>query len=284
MKTTVAALAAMAALAASANGDEENGTFFFADEPARRLSVSAYADVESAYICRGYVWDSRPYSAQSAAVEADLAPAGIAEVSVWSYSAMSPDGHSAAMRRYAYAEVDYLLRWYYDIDIAEDWKLRNGIGRQWVTNPGFAGGHTVCDWQALQVLKTPWVTPYWRLRVIPHPFDEVYWVVGTKRSFELMDKLSLTVDFFGDLGDGRHFANLYGPKRHRPDSSYRCGLQALNLVVRLDYRIVDHVNVFAFAGQFGLVSDDAREAVKATKAPEARRDLTYGGVGVSVDF
>ena len=287
MKYAFAALAAVAAFSASANDGKENAAgerHDVADELARRLSVSAYADVESAYVCRGYVWDVRPYSAQYAAVATDLAPLGIVESSVWTYSPMSPSGHSAAMSRYAYAEADYLLRWYYDVDIAEGWQLRNGLGRQWVTNPGFRGGHTVCDWQVLQVLKTPWITPYWRLRLIHHPFDEAYWVVGAKRTFELMDKLAFTVDFFGDLGDGRHFANLYGPKRHRPDSSYRGGLQALNLVFRLDYRLVDHVKLFAFVGQFGLVSDDARGAVKAMKVPEARRDLTYGGVGVSVDF
>ena len=283
MKTITAVLASFAALSAFADeGEKDNDSL--AEELGRRLSMNAYADVESAYICRGYVFDKRPYSAQYAAAEADLAPLGIFEASVWTYSAMSSSGYSAAMSRYAYAEADYLLRWYYDIDIAEGWRLRNGLGRQWVTNPGFKGGHTVCDWQALQVLKTPWVTPYWRLRVIRRPFEELYWVVGVKRPFEIMDKLTFTVDFFGDIGDGRHFANLYGPKRHRPDSSYRSGLQALNLVFRLDYRLMDHVNLFAFIGQFDLVSDDARKAVKASAAKEAVRDLTYGGVGVSVDF
>lgn len=284
MKTLTAVLASLAALSAFADEGEKDENTSFADELGRRLSLNAYADVESAYICRGYVFDKRPYSAQYAGVEVDLAPFGIVEPSVWTYSAMSPSGHSSAMSRYAYAEADYLLRWYYDIDIAEGWRLRNGLGRQWVTNPGFKGGHTVCDWQALQVLKTPWITPYWRLRVIRRPFDELYWVVGVKRPFEIMDKLTFTVDFFGDIGDGRHFANLYGPKRHRPDSSYRSGLQALNLVFRLDYRLMDHVNLFAFIGQFDLVSDDARQAVKASTAKEAVRDLTYGGVGVSVDF
>ena len=285
MKATAVVFAAMAALAAFADGEAEPETEdSFAGELGRRLSFSASADVETAYICRGYVWDSRPYSAQEAAVEADLGFLGSVAASVWTYSAMSRSGHSAAMGRYAYAEADYLLRWYYDIDITEGWRLRNGLGRQWVTNPGFDGGRTVCDWQALQVLKTPWVTPYWRLRLLRRPIDETYWVVGVKRSFEVMDDLTFTVDFFGDLGDSRHFANLYGPKKRRPDSSYRGGLQALSLVLRLDYRLAEHVNLFAFVGQFGLVSDDARDAVKGIKAPEARRDLTYGGVGVSVNF
>ena len=151
-----------------------------------------------------------------------------------------------------------------------------------MTNPGFRGGHTVCDWQALQILKTPWITPYWRLRIIRRPFDETYWVVGVKRSFNLMEDLSLTVDFFGDIGDRRHFTNIYGEKAS--GRSWRGGLQALNLVFRLDYRLMDHVSLYGFVGQFCVVSDDARGAVKAASGPEMRRDITYGGAGVAIDF
>ncbi len=186
------------------------------------------------------------------------------------------------MSRYAYAEADYLLRYYYDIDIAEGWRLRNGVGRQWVTNPGYVGGRTLCDWQALQVLNTPWITPYWRLRVIRQPIEETFWCVGVKRSFDIIDKLTFTIDFFGDIGDRRHYKNLYGPKAG--GRNYRGGLKDLTLVGRLDYAIVEHVDIFAFVGQFCLVSDDARDAVKGIHAPEARRDLTFGGVGVAVEF
>ena len=285
MKKTVVAFAMLSALAALADGEAgQEKESSFAGELGRRLTFSASADVETAYICRGYIWDSRPYSAQDAGVEADIGPFGSVAASVWTYSAMSHSGTSADMSRYGYAEADYLIRYYYDIDFAEGWRLRNGLGRQWVTNPGFKGGHTVCDWQALQVLKTPWITPYWRLRLIRRPIDEAYWVVGVKRSFDIMENLALTVDFFGDIGDRRHFENLYGPKVRHPDSNWRGGLQALSLVFRLDYRLAKHVNLFAFIGQFGVVSDDARDSLKAAKVPEARRDLTYGGVGVSVEF
>ena len=118
----------------------------FATNALSRLSFHAFADVESAYICRGYVWDARPYSAQYADTSVDLGPFGNVEASVWTMSAMSGSGHSAKMSRYAYAEADYLLRYYYDVDIAEGWRLRNGVGRQWVTNPGYVGGRTLCDW------------------------------------------------------------------------------------------------------------------------------------------
>ena len=246
------------------------------------FSFNAFADIETAYICRGHVWDTRPYSAQYAAAEADLEKFGILEASVWTQSAMSGDGTSSRMSRYAYAEADYLLRYYYDIDIAKGWRLRNGVGRQWVTNPGYVGGRTLCDWQALQVLNTPWVTPYWRLRVIRKPIDETFWCIGVKRSFEIIDKLTFTIDFFGDLVVLRHYQNLYGPKPS--GHNYRGGLKDLTLVGRLDYAVVEHVNIFAFVGQFCIVSDDARDAVKGMHVPEAKRDLTVGGVGVAVEF
>ena len=173
------------------------------------FSFHAFADVETAYICRGYIWDTRPYSAQYADTVVDFGQFGRAEASIWTYSAMSSSGTSAEMSRYAYAELDYLLRYYYDINIAEDWRLQNGVGRQWVTNPGFHGGRTLTDWQVLQVLHNPWLTPYWRLRVIKRPIKELFWVVGVKRSFQLMEDLSLTFDLSGDIGDNRHYVNLY---------------------------------------------------------------------------
>ena len=249
-----------------------------------RLSFNAYADIETAYICRGFVWDVRPYSAQYASAAVDLAPFGIIEPAIWTYSAMSSSGQSSHLSHYAYAEVDYLLRYYYDIDIAEGWRLRNGVGKQWVTNPGFSGGRSVIDWQALQVLQTPWVTPYWRLRVIRCPFDETYWVLGVKRSFDILDDLAFTADIFGDVGDRRHMSNLYGDWADAHGRRLHWGLHALNIVLRLDYRLVEHVSLFAFVGQFCVGGNDARDAVKAAHGPECRRDLTFGGVGVSVDF
>ena len=276
--------AALAAVSAVADDGEQTEGNAVVDELAKRVSFRASADVETAYICRGYVWDTRPFSAQDASLGIDLGPFGIPEATIWSYSPMSSSGHSNDMAHYAYAEVDYLLRYYYDIDIAEGWRLRNGVGRQWVTNPGFRGGRTLIDWQALQVLHTPWLTPYWRLRVIRRPVDETYWVLGVKRSFDILDDLAFTADVFGDVGDRRHMSNLYGDWADAHGRRLHWGLHALNIVLRLDYRLVEHVSLFAFVGQFCVVSNDARDAVKGTHGPEFRRDLTFGGVGVSVDF
>lgn len=55
-------------------------------------------------------------------------------------------------------------------------------------------------------------------------------------------------------------------------------------LVALVLHLMEHVDLFGFVGQFAVVSDDARDAVKAARGPEMRRELTYGGVGLSVGF
>ena len=72
--------------------------------------------------------------------------------------------------------------------------------------------------------------------------------------------------------------------RRKASGSWRGGLQALNLVLRLDYRLSEHVSLFGYVGQFCLVHDDARRAVKAASGPEMRRDITHGGIGIALDF
>ena len=266
-------------IAVSSGEVETSGTTV---EEGKWLSIRALADIETAYICRGYVWDSRPYSAQSVDGEADFGAYGRLVASVWTMSALSGSGHSDDMGRYAYAEVDYVLRYSVDAQIAEGWRLQNTVSRQWVTNPGYRRSHTLADWQAMQILHNPYVIPYWRLRYIHDPRQSAYWCVGLRKTVEVVDGLDFTADFFGDLGDHRHYRALYGPKED--GGRYHAGLQALNLVLRLDYKLMDHVGIFAFVGQFCLVNRGARDAIKASDLKQAKRDLTYGGVGVTIDF
>ena len=290
MKTTaILAVSAVAVFASGAAFAEDaianEAEEMEAEESGHKwLSFHAFADIETAYVCRGYIWDTRPYSAQYADTVIDFDKFGRAEAAVWTYSAMSSSGTSASMSRYAYAEIDYLLRYYYDIEIADGWRLQNGVGRQWVTNPGYHGGHTLMDWQALQVLHNPWLTPYWRLRVIRKPIKELFWVVGVKRAFSLMDDLTLTLDLSTDIGDNRHYVNLYGPKDGVPGARYHGVFKDFTFMARLDYALVEHVNLFAFVGQFCLLSSEARDAIGAQTGPESRRDITFGGVGIALDF
>ena len=286
--TTKATLAILAFCATAgvlhAENEESTNEELLAKKPDKMFSMSAFADLESAYLCRGFVWDTHLLSSQYADGTMDLGPFGRFSAYAWSMLSKSPASHADG-QSCRFSEIDYGLRYAYDVLLAEGWTLTSGAAKQWVTFPGrdYGDSHVVMDWQVFQALHNPYLTSYWRMRYIYKPFMEFYWVAGVKRTFPLfIEGLDLTFDFFGDLGDGRHCRNLFGPKPGRPHSSYRDGLQSLNMVTRIDYRIADHVGVFAFVGVYSIVYEVARDAVKAMD--NGTRDIAYGGVGVSVDF
>ena len=283
LRAAAAALFVSAASAASAADDAASATNAAAAE-RRWIAVSAFADIQTAYLARGKVVDARPFSAQFIDGELLLGDFGRIGGHAWSVTSLSGSGQGAA-KRYAYNEVDYNIHYTYGWQVADGWTLENRVARQWVTLPGYHGdAKTICEWHAAQSLQNPYLTPYWLLRHACQPEQWNYWDVGVKRSFGLMDDLTLTVDAFGEFGDARHFLSQYGAKPGSPDSRYHGGLQALNLVLRLDYRLTEYLGVYAFVWQFDIVADDARDAVKASGAPESKRDITVGGVGLALNF
>ena len=274
MAVVVAAMSALGAWADGTNSWEEVG---------RRLSFNAFADVESAYWARGAIVDKNPFSAQFASLEADLEPFGRIGGSAWSVSSMSRDGQ-AANRQNFYNEVDYVAYYGYAWKIAEEWALDTTFGPKWVTLPGYhPHAETVYEWNLMQALKNPYVTPYYLMRRAHYPVDWCYWDVGLTRSFELLERLTLTLTAFGEFGNSRHFISQYGP-HPGGDGGYANGLMALNLMVRFDYAVTDWLGLFAFVHQFDVVSDDARSALDANTNPESLKDLTIFGVGFTLKF
>lgn len=248
------------------------------------VAVSAFADVESAYWARGKIVDARPYSAQFADVDLKLGAFGRVGAQAWSVSSLSTGGQSAR-RRNAYNEVDWNLHYEYEWAFAEDWSLWNRVARQWVTLPGyFPDCKTTLEWHVAQALRNPYLTPYYLLRHATAPERWNYWEIGAYRTFALAKDLSLTAKLFGDCGDADHFCSQYGPRVGRPNARYHGGLMALNLVLRLDYALTENWSLFTYVQQFDIVDADAREAVKASPAPEAKRDLTLFGVGMALAF
>ena len=251
---------------------------------ARRLQVTAFADIETAYWARGVIVDKHPFSAQYVGLNADLAPFGYVGGYAWSVSSMSRKGQSANRQNF-YNEVDYGVSYGYALEFAEDWALDSWTGPKWVTLPGYhPHAETVYEWNAGQSLKNPYVTPYYLMRRAYRPNDGwCYWDVGLTRSWELVDRLTLTATAFAELGDARHLRSQYGPNPHG-DGSYSHGIMALNLLVRLDYAVADWLGVYGFVHQFDTVNADGRDALDANTAPESLKDLTIFGVGVAVKF
>lgn len=270
-------------VAASSGVAQSGDVADLCQETARRLSASAYTDVESAYWARGAIVDKNPYSAQFVGLDADLAPFGRIGGYAWSVSSMSRKGQAASRQNF-YNEVDYAAYCGYAMEFAEDWALNTTFGPKWVTLPGYhPHAETICEWNLMQALKNPYVTPYYLMRRAYHPVDWCYWDVGLTRGWEFAERLTLTVTAFGEFGNSRHFMAQYGP-HPGGDGGYANGLMALNLLVRLDCAVTDWLGIFAFVHQFDVVSDDARAALDANTNPESLKDLTMFGVGFTLKF
>jgi len=250
---------------------------------AQRLSFSAFADIETAYWARGAIVDKKPYSAQFVDLSFNLAPFGRVGGYAWSVSSLSKTGQSAT-RRNAYNEVDYGLYYGYALELAEEWTLDTTVAKKWVTLPGYRPhANTISEWNVSQALKNPYVTPYYLLRRAYNGQKWCYWDVGLTRSWKFLDDFTFTATAFGEFGDSRHFAAQYGANPHG-SGRYSDGLMALNLILRLDYAITENFGLFAFVHQFDVVSSDARDALGASSRPEAKKDLTIGGVGIALNF
>lgn len=249
-----------------------------------RVHAKAEADVETAYWARGAIVDRNPFSAQSVDLSADLSPFGYVGGYAWSVSSLSRDGQSAT-RRNAYNEVDYGVYYGYALALADGWALDSTVAKKWVTLPGYRPhAHTISEWNVSQALRNPYATPYYLLRRAVDGQEWCYWDVGLERSWQLLDRLTLTARVFGELGDARHFRAQYGANPNAADGRYSHGLMALNLLLRLDYAVTDWLSVFAFVHQFDVVASDARDALDASSAPESVKDLTIGGVGFTLKF
>ena len=250
---------------------------------ARRLSFSAFADVESAYWARGAIVDKNPFSAQFVGTKIDLDPVGSLGGYAWSVSSMSREGQSATRQNF-YNEVDYCAYYGYEWKFTDELSLDSNVGPKWVTLPGYRPhANTISEWNVWQSLKNPYVTPYYLLRRAYHGQKWCYWDVGLTRSCKFLDDFTFTATAFCEFGDSRHFAAQYGPSPHG-DGSYSDGLMALNLMLRLDYALTEWMGIFAFVHQFDVVSDDARDALDQDTSPQSRKDMTIFGVGMSVNF
>ena len=281
MKALCGTIIAAVALPFSLYANE--GSTNLVQETHTWINVSAYADVESAYWARGVIVDKKPYSAQFVDLSLGLDPFGRVGGYAWSVSSLAKSGQSAT-RRNAYNEVDYGVYYGYGLELAEGWTLDTTVAKKWVTLPGYRPhANTISEWNVSQSLKNPYVTPYYLLRRAYKGQKWCYWEVGLTRAWTFLDDFTFTATAFCEFGDSRHFAAQYGANPHG-SGRYSDGLMALNLLLRLDYALTRNVGLFAFVHQFDTVSSDARDALGASSRPESVKDLTIGGVGVTVNF
>ena len=253
------------------------------------ITLTASADIRSAYLSRAKVCEARPMSSQLLSGDIHLYPIhvpGRVGIDFWTISSLTHKMDTIHEDRF-FQERDFTLRYGYDWDIAEGWRLASDVMSTWVNLPGYRHdlGLDYCrhEWRLAQRLDNPWVTPYYLIRRSVHPDDWLYVRIGAQHAFHLTDTISLTPNFYAECGNDRHFRQRYGVN-DPPWASYNNGVQALNAVLTLSWKVTKWASLFASVQQFDIVDDDARDRTKAKKTHNSRRDLTVGTVGVVCRF
>lgn len=252
--------------------------------------------LRTAYHSRARIVEDRPMLMTLTRAGFDTKNIGdFGKVGFWNWTVSSLTDRRATRHRHALNEMDYGVFWTYVWDFGRlddtwrGWGLTTDVMKDWLTFEGYSHparlaktNASISEWRLAQSLDNPYLTPFYLVRRGLHPHDWLYVQTGVRRVFALTDALSLTPLFFAECGSENHFERRYGAKHG--GGRYRSGLMALNLSLELAWRVSDAATLYAGVHQFGIAHDDARARVKANPAPNARRDLTIGTVGVRFRF
>lgn len=242
------------------------------------MSVAASGEVRSSYLTRGAVVNKDPAAILWTKARVNLPYGAYAGIWTWSVSAFSDSGQTAK-RRYAFHENDFVPEWGFVWTPVDRWNLDSAFSYRYVDLQGYDvqndPRHELCFGQ---MLTNPYLTPYYLLRYAVDPMNWGYCNVGIRREFALTEALSFTAQFFGDFGDGHHFANRYWMKRNG------CALQALNFKVLLDYAINENLGVYIGFHELVIVDGRTRRALRQSSRVESLVDRAVFSVGLRANF
>jgi hypothetical protein len=249
------------------------------------IELNAQAYVQSAYHSRGKISEDRPIEANLVTAMMNLDFAGELGLWHWQYHSLTPRCRYRADRMFR--ESDWAIYYRNSYGIAEDWSRKSEYQQRWFTYPflhsEYRGDCHRVDteiWGRL-TLDNPYLVPSGTIRRGLHRKDYTYFKVGLHRQFEIFEDLSFTPGAYMELADQKTFVQRYG--KREGGGNYRTGPQALNIVLRFDYRLTDWLKLYASVTQFDIVSSQARHNTSGF-GPVAKRDIAYFTVGVSVTY
>lgn len=254
------------------------------------FSALIQSDARTAYQSRGRIVENRPVSTVLGRAACEVGPLG--RIGLWNWDVSSLGNSRRDVHQRPFNEVDLGVFWHYDWSIDEEgaWTLSNDLLKDWITLDGYRPEYrarkvdaTINEWRFEQSLANPYVTPYYLLRRGIHPNEWFYTQIGARRPIALPWNLVFTPIFYVETGNEYHFERRYG-RRVDGGRHYHGGAQAVNLKLELSWKASGSLAVFANVHQFDIVSEDARDAVKAKTTGEARRDLTIFSIGLRARF
>lgn len=254
------------------------------------FSVLVQSDARTAYHSRGRIIENRPVNTMFGRAAYEIGPLG--KVGLWNWDVSSLGNSRRDVHQRPFNEVDLGVFYHYDwvLDDEGAWALSNDLLKDWITLNGYRPEYrarktdaTISEWRFEQALRNPYVTPFYLLRRGIHPNDWFYTRIGARQPFALPYDFTFTPIFYVETGNEYHFERRYG-KRVDGGRHYHSGAQAVNLLLELAWKATKNLSIYANVQQFGIVSEDARDAVKAKTTGEARRDLTIFTIGLRARF
>ena len=243
----------------------------------------ATPEVRSSYVSLGKLVEDRPMQITNIRAGYDAGAFGRLGVRNWDVSSLTD--RRADAHRHAFYHFEFGLTWQHSLDIAEGWRMTSDLTRTWTMYRGFENGasnRTYHWWQIDQALENPYVVPFYRFRKCFRGNDYVYFKVGARRRFAVMESLSLIPSVFAEGGSSRHYLRAIG---ERVDGGrWHSGVSSVSFRLEAEWAFCENCSAFVFVEQYEVVGQAARHAGAASSYRCAHNDWTFGGIGIRLKF
>lgn len=269
----VAALALVVAASAVQAAEEEVAA-------AKDYSVEVSADVFSAYVSRGNVWNDEAVFQPNLYVEM---PAGF-DFNLWATMDLTDSDKSCAPDTQGrWSEFDFTLGW--NVLLPENCPIGLWVGSTFYTYPQFEDDD---DYDAAVKLTLDWdiLNPWIRVVHECDKSDDVRVDVGISHEFALVDALTLGLSAESTFG-----CDQWMRQKWDREGDVEAGIKGVDagdagfvdimVMASLGWQITDSWSAALKGGYSTLINDDARDAAKYD---DIKRDIFYGGVSTAFSF
>jgi len=249
--------------------------------------VEVTPEVRTTYVSLGKIVEDRPLQVTDTRIGFDTGDFGRFGIRNWEVSSLS--GRRSDAHRHACYHSEFGPTWQYDINFAEDWRLKSDLTRSWTLYRGFRKQYESSNrsydwWQLDQSLENPYLVPFYRIRRCTHGRDFLYFKAGLRRKIPLfLECLSVTPSVFAEGGNARGFKRTFG-KNIDGSGWGGGGVSSISFRLELGWRIADYLSAYAYVEQYDVVGGNARRTNAASTFRCAHNDWTHGGFGLRLRF
>ena len=256
---------------------------FFAAGLIAPFFFEASPEVRSTYVSLGKIVEDRPMQVTFTRVGVDAGAFGRFGIRNWDVSSLTDRRHDA--HRHALYHTEFGPTWQYDLDIADDWRLKSDLTRSWTMYRGFESSsqnRTYHWYQIDQSLENPYVVPFYRLRRCFRGSDYLYFKAGVRKRVAFLEDFYLTPSVFAEGGNSHNHRRVLGARRG--GGKWSGGVSSVSFRMEFGWKVAEGITAFAFVEQYEVVGGDERRSNSASSYRCAHNDWTLGGLGLKIRF